>query len=100
VGARGKRQDVSDEIEDLIAVNRAVIDQADAWLADLRRAKALNASIRARSLDARSLTRRRRIARILDRLGALLCAVFVDPGQPLEQADIDAAFVPWCERNP
>jgi hypothetical protein len=90
---------VSDEIEDLIAVNRAVIDQADAWLADLRRAKALNASIRARSLDARSLTRRRRIARILDRLGALLCAVFVDPGPPIEQAEVDAGYDVWAPHN-
>jgi hypothetical protein len=43
---------------------------------------------------------RPRLQRFLHHLAGVLCAVFVDPGPPLEQADIDAAFVPWCERNP
>jgi hypothetical protein len=46
------------------------------------------------------MTRRPRIRRLLHRLGDLLCAVFVDPGPPISQADADAALVPWCERNP
>jgi hypothetical protein len=87
---------VSDEIKDLIAVNRAVIDQADAWLADLRRAQALTASIRARSLDAR----RPRLQRFLHHLAGVLCLMFVDPGPPLAQADVDNGLRAWCERNP
>lgn len=45
------------------------------------------------------MTRRPRIARLLDRLGDLLCAVFVDPAPPLSQAEVDASFDAWAPHN-
>jgi hypothetical protein len=45
------------------------------------------------------MTRRRRVARFLDRLGDLLRAVFVDPGPVLSQADIDAGVAEWAKYN-
>jgi hypothetical protein len=43
---------------------------------------------------------RPRLQRLLHRLGAVLCLVFVDPGPMLAQTDVDAGLQQWCERNP
>jgi hypothetical protein len=43
---------------------------------------------------------RPRLHRLLHHLAGVLCLMFVDPGPPLHQADVDAGLRAWCERNP
>jgi hypothetical protein len=43
---------------------------------------------------------RPRLHRLLHHLAGALCLVFVDPGPPLHQADVDNGLRAWCERNP
>jgi hypothetical protein len=45
------------------------------------------------------MTRRRRLARLLDRLAAWLFGPYVEPWAPVTQAHIDADIAEWAKRN-